>query len=68
MTVWSTKDQLIFQMKMKTKWSFYLPVEFPLTASPTRGSRINSGRGAAPRLAVQRPRPKESCHIVIFIG
>lgn len=29
-------------MKMKTKCSFYLPVEFPLTASLTGGNWINS--------------------------
>lgn len=28
-------------MKMKTKCSFYLPVEFPLTASLTRERRID---------------------------
>lgn len=49
MTVESTKDQLIFQMKMKTKCSFYLPVEFPLSASLTRGSWINSWLAAENR-------------------
>lgn len=44
MTVESTKDQLIFQMKMKTKCSFYLPVEFPLTASLTREAGSIAGR------------------------
>lgn len=50
MTVWSTKDQLIFQMKMKTKCSFYLPVEFPLTASLTRAGRIDRRPAAEGRL------------------
>lgn len=36
-------------MKMKTKCSFYLPVEFPLTAPLTRESRINSWLAAENR-------------------
>lgn len=55
MTVWSTKDWLIFQMKMKTKCSFYLPVEFPLAASLTGEAPID-GRPAGKRCWLFRSR------------
>lgn len=64
MTVGSTKDQLIFQMKMKTECSLYLPAEFPLTASLTGEGWINSRPAAENRFWLFSSRCKRKAVIL----